>query len=961
MKRKFLSTLLFGALACTTLSTVTSCKDYDDDINNLQEQIDKKAALDKVNDLITQVSNVETQAKSAYDLAASKASKEDVEAAKTAATDAAKKAAQEIADAATTKANEAAAAAKAAQETADKAVADAAAANKAAEDVAGKLKDYVLASELKTQLEALKTELEEGSIKDLEEKVKGYDNAINALYSAVTEVSLVGSFTNGQFNTTGGDAKVKPFDLSFKAGKTGDNDFTFGKDQKDDTNKNATDANSPYTYAKKTQIDFPKTIVVRINPTNAVITPEMIKFIDSKGNDLSKVVKVNSVEKYDGLLTRAGSNTGLWTVELGVADGQDATEMEQKTDAGHILYAMAVNNTADQAEAAANAADRYVVSTYDITIQEAEPYKPVVDKKPATGDVQDVQVSDLKGIELKSETQQPNWTSLTKITGRGSNHVARTDAKDLIAANGESISIRFNTEGHPELADVDRFYVVRDDNHAESVSSPSEINVWKTYQYKGLGEMVEVKQGTGVGEMSITIPSNLATGDQIAFRLFAVNYDGTLVCETGESFNVTVVNPQNLASVTGDIVATSTTPSTGWLPINNATVLAKDDKTLPGTVDVMVNNEKWTLNATYAKAADANQTTTVAKEAKYVKFSIPSEKNIKDWKDGATGTGNITTKDDKGAVVSNISVSLTKKLPGDAEAKELGKYTWKGEQLKNGVFTAYLFTKENGNEWNPTASATNGYKDMKAVLNDFDKENLEYVVENAEKGEKDADGNWAYDKKLVVKGSSPVMVVSNEPATKGSIKNLIDGTTEHATTIRYNFGAVSSETDENIYGTVSEIKTVFACPLAKPAQTYAWKQIPAVYGANGQVITPAKDVNVLTYGKTETVDKVNLADYIVATNTFDANTFSGKFTTIGKLYADVKVELLTNSNNNADYFTVAYMLVGEGENAENKLVFTAKSGASVPVADVASTLKLTLTDAFGHEEVYTLPFTVKKP
>ena len=55
MKRKFFSTLLFGALACATLGTVTSCKDYDDDINNLQSQID--ALSKKIDDINTQITN----------------------------------------------------------------------------------------------------------------------------------------------------------------------------------------------------------------------------------------------------------------------------------------------------------------------------------------------------------------------------------------------------------------------------------------------------------------------------------------------------------------------------------------------------------------------------------------------------------------------------------------------------------------------------------------------------------------------------------------------------------------------------------------------------------------------------------------------------------------------------------------------------------------------------------------
>ena len=40
MKRKYFSVLLMGALAIASTSMVTSCKDYDDDINNLQGQID---------------------------------------------------------------------------------------------------------------------------------------------------------------------------------------------------------------------------------------------------------------------------------------------------------------------------------------------------------------------------------------------------------------------------------------------------------------------------------------------------------------------------------------------------------------------------------------------------------------------------------------------------------------------------------------------------------------------------------------------------------------------------------------------------------------------------------------------------------------------------------------------------------------------------------------------------------
>ena len=63
MKKNFVRVMLFGALTLTVSTTVTSCKDYDDDIKGLQEQVDK----------ITSTSPVSTEDMNA---AVDKASKE---------------------------------------------------------------------------------------------------------------------------------------------------------------------------------------------------------------------------------------------------------------------------------------------------------------------------------------------------------------------------------------------------------------------------------------------------------------------------------------------------------------------------------------------------------------------------------------------------------------------------------------------------------------------------------------------------------------------------------------------------------------------------------------------------------------------------------------------------------------------------------------------------------------------
>lgn len=67
MRKKYLSALLFGALLVASAGTFTSCKDYDDEINNLQEQIDGKASVEE---LQKQISTLQS------DIAAAKAEAE---------------------------------------------------------------------------------------------------------------------------------------------------------------------------------------------------------------------------------------------------------------------------------------------------------------------------------------------------------------------------------------------------------------------------------------------------------------------------------------------------------------------------------------------------------------------------------------------------------------------------------------------------------------------------------------------------------------------------------------------------------------------------------------------------------------------------------------------------------------------------------------------------------------------
>ena len=56
MNKKFLSAILFGALMVSSTGTFVSCKDYDDDIDNLQEQINKLATKE---DMTSQIATLQ--------------------------------------------------------------------------------------------------------------------------------------------------------------------------------------------------------------------------------------------------------------------------------------------------------------------------------------------------------------------------------------------------------------------------------------------------------------------------------------------------------------------------------------------------------------------------------------------------------------------------------------------------------------------------------------------------------------------------------------------------------------------------------------------------------------------------------------------------------------------------------------------------------------------------------------
>ena len=920
MKRKYLSALLMGVLTLSSVSTFTSCKDYDDDINSLQEQVNKAALSSDVEALKTQVNNAATSAQNAATKAEEALTKAGANATEIATvkalatkngTDVAKaltdaaNAATDAANAATAASN-AATAAAAAQDSANAALTKIAGLDRDLRNLALNAQSHVTATQLKKSLDSLSTVINQAtsdSIANLTKIVNGYKGGINALYTAVTQVSLVGSWNS--YNNNGGSLWNGDCYLWFQTGTIGAN-YTFGAKEKDDLNGEHS-ADPKKSYVKGASINFPSKFLVRINPVNAKITPDMIKLIDSKGNDLDKLVKVVDVEKYDDLLTRA-SETGLWTVKVQLQDGVKPENVAQKAENGrNILYAVAVNNTASQAETVADAASRYVVSTYDLSVEGAYDYQGA---------------TDLGDVKVKAASK--NWKTVSSLK-------PNAGATDLVyAANGENVVVSFEN-----LPNVDRFYVVRDDKHADE-SGSSELNAWKSYDYNGLNKVVAVENGLGVDSLKINIKGQ--PGDEVQFRIFAVNYNGTLVEQNGRPFRVYVGAESTTTSVAGNLVATGKeTMETEWLPISGS---LKNGGSLPATVQVTVNGVKINAHVQYAKDNEGHSAADNSK-IKFAKFSV-APGDLTKWADGATATGTI--KDGENVTVNTISVSLTKVMPTAETTKALMNYKWKDNQLNNGVYTAYLYPAADA--WT-TENVATGYKDMNQAINGL---NTNFVISFANAALKAENGKNYYKNALDVTATPWKVNVSNAKDDAGVA--LIDNETKHETTISYNYGQISSvKPNEDYIVTVETVQTVFACPLNTAAQTYAWAQVPAVYGTNGQVVTPAKDVNVLTYGSTETV-VTNIFTNLIAHNSFDNTVFGGKLSDVAAKYVKIEAKLISNGSKLEDYYTATV--------ANGVITFHQQSAATNPTADVASTLVLTMTDAFGHKNVYKLPFTVKR-
>ena len=886
MNKKFLSAILFGALMVSSTGTFVSCKDYDDDIDNLQGQIDKLAT------------------------------KEDMEA----------------------KLAQMQAAIDAAKATAEEALKKAEAGGNA-DEIADLTKRIEALEKATIDVEALKKELKDAVNEDIdkfrgemEELIGEVEGLVGKIADLVTSVELVKSYAIDQ------ESGFAPIMLSTAIEQ--DNEFS-----KDIAGK--------ITFTKGNEVQTPGQFLVRVSPTNAVLTADMISLVNSQGENLDEILEVVKVEKSDVLLSRAANESGLWNVTVQLKNYGDgkAFDAATTTDKGtkQILFAAQVNNTLSTSDV------RYVTSSYDLTLG-WKPFKAANELNyfVDTENIKDVNNRyDKSSKSLKETTaaityKELVWKDAAAVKPTNDNAIQgdnRSDKAVYPAVQGQALKIALSSSEDNVVAptNIRAIYVVLDKQNAVE-SAPSELNAWNSYTYTGLNTVVE---GTST---EITIDSKSAINDIIGFRVFAVNYDGTLVDPDGKAFyvnlgdaskdwnavatKITALDPTEVTTVQSALIPVTLTKVNAakatWAtdkigdnaPIFDAYFVDAEDNVLFSTADLT------NIPADFSKVAKV--------------YTKPTIDNWTNYEDDKAYNGTLTLTAATGHVVATMNVSMTKEVPNTLPEG----FSLKDKQVINGVYNCYMIA----DNWTAEA-ATLGEMPVKNFINFGKGDTAKYEVKLAD-SQYNADNNKL--EAQTVTGDASISVDAE----------FVNNKTPHATVVSYNYGLVSSKKDADgnfipVKIKATDFNTVYCCFYKKEIHTWDWAtndQVGKLTVSGTEINYAEKDnkgnyVNelpstTLVYGSSPEVAYNN---FIFGKNAIDG-TFSKLLSAPYEGSLVVKsAKLVSDATQKEDYFSV---------NTDLKFTAIKTDLGSNPKENVPSTLTVTCVDSYGHEVVISLKMTV---
>ena len=905
MKRKYLSALLMGTLTVASMSTFTSCKDYDDDISNLQGQIDKLATADQLSQKVSElqalissnqtgISSLETKLAEVKATADSKATLDQVKEilAGYATNESVTKEANEIVNAAIKALQEKdikdlKALIETAQGKADQAVKDAA---DAKAEILKTLEDYAL----KSDVDAAQGTADDALAKAIANKT-AIENALKTLGTGFDEKNTVAAAIeaiNGQLtakNTglAGLDGRLSVIEAALKSDESGDK-LTNLKLKIDNIENKLKDIIGQYStmvtdvqlynFAVPNYSGFDRTLrfvqaaekanvfpaqagvateqlkfeegkyyagddslLIRVSPVDAELTTSNVSLMNSQGKELDDLIEVTDVHRYNKLLlgsTRAADNdakSGLWVVKFKAKDLGDNFEAAAATkdeygNTRSILYSVAVKNTYNTTDKAEDAKTRRVTSEFgvDLNTSDAEHAwdfevngKSVANIHNRYIKTESYEYTDMKsGSYAKTYAEELVWKAdpaTTVVTNNAdptkNNAVDRkghtydqygwgnndgTDNRQwkniLAVEKGKPIKIDFTNS---DVKGVKGFYVTLDERFAQE-SAPSELNAWNSYEYENVGYKNQpaklFKGSTG----TITIKDmNNVQGDIIGFRVYAVNYDGTLYDPDGRSFYVAV----------GDVKKE--------LSLGNSKLTVNASNKFESTVALPADFSKYDFNGNTGwkvteEDADGKKPTdftvkyynakgeeiSLSKDVRSIKFIL---NNPMAFIDDATYNVSMTLTNTISSATANVctvNASFTKEMPDDAPA-----FCYRDGFTKN---PEYIIP--DGNSYVVTSSNKGGTFNFRNILiinnnKEWKTEDLMDAITNGKFKFNVANGTYDNDKKLAkaeTVNTQYILNVNNSGET-----NLVDNKTERTIAADYIYSNISKcyDTEAKAYVT----------------------------------------------------------------------------------------------------------------------------------------------------------------
>ena len=1052
MKRKYLSALLMGTLTVASMSTFTSCKDYDDDISNLQGQIDKLATADQLKQKVeelqalissnqTGISSLEDKLKEVKATADSKATLDQVKdilgdyATNKSVTEEANK----IVDAAIKALQEKdikdlKALIETAQGTADKAVKDAA---DAKAEILKTLDDYALKSDVetaqgtaddalakaianKTAIEnALKTlgtgfdekntvaaaiEAINGQLTAKNTGLAGLDGRLSVIEAALKSDESGDKLTNlklkidnienklkdiiGQYSTMVTDVQL----YDFTTAETGFNNkqlkFIQAAEKANVFPADAKAADKQLKFEEGKYYAGEDSLLIRVSPVDAELTTSNVSLMNSQGKELDDIINVTDVHRYNGLLTatRASKvNTGLWVVKFKATDLGDKFKEAAEVDSKKVLYAVAVKNTYNTTGEEKDANTRRVTSEFGVDL--------------STSDAQhawDFEVNGKSVAEIRNRyklTETGTWTTnvpelvwkndaaTTVITENDDaakinaadryNNVDYRQGEDILAVEkGKPITIDFS---NTELKGVKGFYVTLDEKFALE-SAPSELNAWNSYEYENVGykgkpaKLFEGSKGT------ITIKDmNNVKGDIIGFRVYAVNYDGTLYDPDGRSFYVAVGDVKKELSLGNSkltVNASNQFESTVVLPADFSKYDFNGQTGWKVTEEDADHKKPTAFTVKYLN--DKGEEIALSKDVRSIKFILT---NPQAFIDGATYNVSTTLTNRASsatAEVCTVNASFTKVMPDAAPA-----FCYRDGFTKS---PEYIIPDNNSYE---VATTNKGGKfDFRNILiinnnKEWNGEDLMDVTSNGKFKFNVTNGTYDADKKLAKAETENVNYILN--VNNNGETNLVDNKTERTIAANYVYSAISkhydaesksyvatdypvaSKSTEKIvycswmktfsYNVASKMeeKTIEGKKQKVETNTWLlnntveWKQTPGVAQTLdlNDLTTSIADVKLLPVAFPTGVSKVKFGEFL--TKKVLAIVPHKKY---GDIYTTDKA-----GNQINPYFSASI--------SNNTITLKQISQSAIPSSVKEGAIHFTVKDCFGNTMSVVLPFTIK--